>query len=294
MIKTFLLLATTAACFAQIAIPEGTKIRLRLDQPISSATAEHGQTIEFSVTQAVQIGDVVVIGEGARATGAVTEVSPKRRMGRAGKLDFSIDRVMTVDGKWLPLRYSLQKNRGQGRGLTTGIVAAGIAVAAPIAAPAALLIKGKDVTVNRGVVFDVFADENQVVAGIAPGATKATARGLYASASAQQGDVHLQNASLGVRPVEPAQSGVPAAQGLSGAPATVTIASAVQGADIEIDGVFVGSTPSTLQIPAGQRRVTVREGTQLWERTVNFLPGATISLNASLPGGRAARASSRP
>jgi|SRR5690242_8971678 hypothetical protein len=90
-------LLTALSCCAQIVLPEGTKIRVRLDQNISSATAEEGQTVEFSATDSVRVGDTVVISEGARVTGVVTEAHEKRRLGRAGKLDFSIDRIRTVD-----------------------------------------------------------------------------------------------------------------------------------------------------------------------------------------------------
>ena len=93
---TFLLSAGLAA--AQIAIPDGTKLRVRLDQTISSATAEQGQAVELSITEAVKVNDQAVISDGARVTGTVTMAPEKRHMGRAGKLDFSIDRVRAVDG----------------------------------------------------------------------------------------------------------------------------------------------------------------------------------------------------
>ena len=62
------------ACQAQIVISEGTKVRVRLEQPISSATAEEGQVVEFVVTDAVREGDAIVIAEGARVTGVITVV----------------------------------------------------------------------------------------------------------------------------------------------------------------------------------------------------------------------------
>src|SRR6476660_2868982 len=96
--KLFLLMTFSSLCFAQVTIPEGTKIRVRLDSNLSSDTADMGQNLDFSVTQEVRVGDTVVIANGARATGTVTMVAQKRRMGRGGKLDFSIDRVMTVEG----------------------------------------------------------------------------------------------------------------------------------------------------------------------------------------------------
>jgi len=40
MYKTVLAMLISTACFAQVVIPDGTKLRVRLDQTISSATAD--------------------------------------------------------------------------------------------------------------------------------------------------------------------------------------------------------------------------------------------------------------
>jgi hypothetical protein len=104
---TFLLSAALVA--AQVTVPDGTKIRVRLDQTLSSGTTEQGQTVELSVTEPVKVDGQVVIPEGSRVTGTVTEAQEKRHMGRAGKLDFSIDRVRAADGEWIPLRYTINK-----------------------------------------------------------------------------------------------------------------------------------------------------------------------------------------
>jgi len=74
----------TTVCAAQVVVQDGTKVRIRLDQTITSATAEVGQSVELSVAEAIKIDDVVVIAEGARVTGTITEAVEKRRMGRAG------------------------------------------------------------------------------------------------------------------------------------------------------------------------------------------------------------------
>src|SRR5215472_5480880 len=175
--KKVLIVASLLAvvCQAQIVVSEGTKVRVRLEQQISSATAEEGQTVEFSVTDSVRVGDTVVISEGARVTGVITEAHEKRRLGRAGKLDFSIDRVRTVDNQWVPLRYTVTKKSGQSHAVRTGILTAGVAAVFWPAAPVMLLWKGQDVNINRGVAFEVFTDTSHsiaaasVAAGISPG-----------------------------------------------------------------------------------------------------------------------------
>lgn len=247
----FLLSAAFAA--AQINVPDGTKIRVRLDQTISSSNADQGQAVELSVTEPVQVGGQVIIPEGSRVTGTVTETQEKRHMGRAGKLDFSIDRVRAVDGAWIPLRYTLNKKNGGSSAVSTGVMTAGAAVLFWPAAPLFLLRKGKDVTINKGVVFDTFTEGDHVFGAAGPGNVRA------GSSPASAGS------SFG------AQS-----------PANVTVTSNVNGADIEVDGTYVGSTPSTLPLSAGTHQITVKQGAVSWQRSLLVNAGSAVNVNAQL------------
>ena len=249
-------LLTALSCCAQVVLPEGTKIRVRLDQNISSATAEEGQTVELSVTDGVRAGDTVVIAEGAKVTGVITQAHEKRRLGRAGKLDFSIDRVRAVDDQWIPLRYTVTRKSGQSHALSTGILTAGVAAVFWPAAPVMLLRKGQDITINRGIAFDVFTDANHMsTVTTAPATTTIQAASIaphYASTATPSGA------------------------------ATVSITCPVASAEIEVDGAFVGDTPTTLQLAGGLHRITVKSGAKSWQRTLQINGGSTISLNASL------------
>ena len=245
-----LLLIWTGTGLAQSVIPDGTRIRVRLDETISSATADQGQTVELTVTDAVRIGDAFVIPEGARVTGTITEAQSKRRMGRAGKLDFSIDRVKAGDDQWVQLRYSVTKKSGESHAIRTGVITAGVAAVFWPAAPVFLLMKGKDITINKGVAYDVYTDEN-----------------------------HTVNAATSTA-VPPTGTKARSTSPTSGT-ATVAVVSSVSGADIELDGAFVGSTPATLQVPAGSHRISVKSGAREWQRTVEMTAGSSISLNAS-------------
>ena len=247
-----------ATCSAQIMLPEGTKVRVRLEQTITSATAEEGQVVELTAADAVKIGDTIVIPEGARATGTITEAREKRRMGRAGKLDFSIDRVKAIDNQWVPLRYTVNQKSGESHAVSTGVLTAGDAVVFWPAAPVFLLRKGKDITINKGVGFDVYTDTNHVVGTAAPAPGVPTAAPAASPAAA------------------------PATAVSPGGMATVSITSSIAGADIEVDGAFVGNTPTTLQMAGGQHHVVVKSGAKTWQRTLQVNAGSTISLNATL------------
>lgn len=248
-------LITTSIAAAQVTIPDGTKIRVRLEQTISSATADQGQGLDLSVTEAVKVGDETVIPEGARVTGTVTLAQEKRHMGRAGKLDFSIDRVRAADGEWVPLRYTVNKNHGGSHAVSTGVLTAGAAVLFWPAAPAFLLIKGKDVTVNKGVVFETFTDRDHVLTA------------SNGSASPVPGTPALASAGHGT--------------------ASISITSATPGADIEIDNAFVGSTPTTLALAAGPHQLTVRNGVDVWQRTIQVSAGSNVTVNAQMNNSQA-------
>jgi hypothetical protein len=146
-----------------ILIPDGTKVRVRLEQQLSSATADEGQPVQLSVIEAVEIDGVEVIRNGASVHGRVIKAVPKRRMGRTGKLDFSIDEIMMPNGRKIPVRYSMVKKEGGSNAVSTGIITAGVAVLFWPAAPFFLLRHGKDFTFNPGMVFDVFTDSSFTV-----------------------------------------------------------------------------------------------------------------------------------
>jgi hypothetical protein len=64
--------------------------------------------------------------------------------------------------------------------------------------------------------------------------------------------------------------------------ASLSVESNVAGADIEVDGGFVGSTPSTLSLTPGQHTITVKKkGYADWSRTMN-VAGTGVKLSAEL------------
>jgi hypothetical protein len=64
--------------------------------------------------------------------------------------------------------------------------------------------------------------------------------------------------------------------------AKVQLLSNPPGADIEVDGNFVGSTPSSIVLPAGEHSIAVKKnGYKAWEKKIKVTAGE-ISLNAEL------------
>ena len=282
-------LFTASMAMAQVMIPDGTKIRLRLEENLSSETSELGQVVDFAVTQEVRVGDAIVVGNGARATGNITKVEHRRHLGRAGYLDFSIERVQMVDGNWLNVRYTPEKNRGKDNGAAVGILAV-------VFWPAAPFIKGHDVEINKGRIYDVFSDDSVYVAAAVAASTPLMTRalpqapammlrqangapvmngGLPPGVNAATNPVVVSNVSmLNTAPV-------PAAMEAPGGSATLTVNANAPGADIEVDGMFVGNAPTTLQLAAGVHKLALRQGHAVWERDIQITGGA-VTINATL------------
>jgi len=64
--------------------------------------------------------------------------------------------------------------------------------------------------------------------------------------------------------------------------AVVSISSNPTGADIEVDGNYVGSTPSTIQLKPGEHEILItKKGFQDWQRKMN-VTGGNINVTANL------------
>jgi PEGA domain len=102
--------ATTASDTAKTLLPgqfilqEGTPVKLRLSRNVSSADAHEGDSVDFEVLEDVAASGIVVIPKGSVAIGSVTEAQPKRRMGRAGKLEMVLDYVRLADTEKAAIR----------------------------------------------------------------------------------------------------------------------------------------------------------------------------------------------
>ena len=174
-------------------LQDGTPVRLRLNRTVSSANAHVGETLDFEITEPVINQNYVVIPKGAVALGRVTKVEVKRRFGRAGALELSIDSVRLPDGRTIPLRATREKGEGD---------MSGARVAATIAAsPVLVWVKGKDVAFEKGtettayVSGDARIDESESRTAIAP--DSAADRGAAPSAVLTNADiVQMQKAGL--------------------------------------------------------------------------------------------------
>src|SRR6266849_2088704 len=76
-----------------LTLANGTPVHLKLGKTISTASAHVGDVVELHAAEEVVVDGIRVVPIGATAVGIVTEVEPKKRLGRGGKLALSINRL---------------------------------------------------------------------------------------------------------------------------------------------------------------------------------------------------------
>jgi len=247
-------------------LEDATPVKLRINRNISSADAQVNETVDFEVLEDVKVHDVVVIPRGGMAWATVTEAQPKRRMGRAGKLNINIDNVRLTSGEKVALRAVKDVKGGGHQGAITGAIVATSIVFFP-AAPLFLLVHGKDITIPKGTEItayingDIPLDPKKFVTQAASPAEPVAANGqpTVDAATTQNG------------------------KGLDAAVSTVDIKSTPDGAEITVDDKFMGSTPSSLRLAVGDHKIKLgKSGFKTWERTMTVSAGATATVNATL------------
>jgi hypothetical protein len=234
------------------AIHDGTPIKLRLAENLSSGDAHAGQEIPFECIDEVQVDGVIVLPKGSAAVGTVTEAEPKRSMGRAGKLDIAISYARLKDNEKVALRATKEAKGGSHTGAMAGAMVATSLIIWP-AAPFFLFMKGKDITIPQGTEITAFVE----------------------------GDMRLDMSKFGVAPPPAAASSNPLLAS-NASQVTLSIDSTPPGAEIDVDENFVGSTPSTVPVALGSHEITVKKkGFTSWTRKMS-VTGGNVYLNAEL------------
>ena len=148
LIKLGLLLQVSVAVAvvpaATIKIPDSTPIRLTITDRLNSASSEIDDPVHLEVTEDVKVRGIVVIPRGSMASGHVTAVQHRQRMGRAGKLEFSVDFVRAPDGTDITVRAKSAREGKNKRSVAPS--------------PLHLLERGKDLEIPQGTHFVAYVN----------------------------------------------------------------------------------------------------------------------------------------
>ena len=234
-------------------LEDGTPVKIRINRTISSADAHVGDTIDFEVLEDVSLNGTLVIPKGGLAFATVTEAQSKRRMGRGGKLDINIDYVKLVSSEHAALRAIKDLKGGGHTGAMVGGMVATSLVFFP-AAPFFLFMHGKDISIPKGTEVTAYINGDMkldIAKFQGPAGSQQVAAATTAPATLSSAKIQLES--------DPA------------------------GADIELDGSFVGNTPSDVQVPEGDHTITVKKaGFKDWERKMKVNAGSSVHLSAAL------------
>jgi hypothetical protein len=86
------------------AIPKGTMMMVRMDQPISSFTSNVGDAISATLESDVFVNDEVLVPAGSEVIGQVTGVSKSGKLGKHGEIDIRFFSLKSPDGVVIPIR----------------------------------------------------------------------------------------------------------------------------------------------------------------------------------------------
>ncbi len=259
----FLLCAALPVLAIQVRVRDGQLVRLRLRNILTTDNVQKGDRIDFEVTEEILMNGHVVIAKGALAHGKILDVKGAGKpKAKDAEVVFQFSTVRAVDNQELPLRVQSSKPR------KSNPHANEVRERSPIPGYPSRLIgveKGKDYVAYVEGSFAVNASDTIAV----PSATPPAA-------------VHATQPTTPVA-APPIPATTPAMPELGPEPASVEFSSDPQGADILIDGAFVGSTPSTLRVTPGHHAIEIRTpGYRSWTRTMVVDPDSHPSVRARL------------
>jgi hypothetical protein len=136
---------------AKLILKEGTDVRLKFAQDLSSKTAADDDPVNLVLDEDLKVGDVMVARAGAKAVGTVTHAKKAGMMGKGGELNLRLEYLLVGDSR-MRLRGTKGKE-GEGK--------VGAAVALTVLfGPIGLIKHGKNVEVKQGTPLLAYVDQD--------------------------------------------------------------------------------------------------------------------------------------
>src|SRR6266704_5860494 len=136
---------------AKLILKEGTDVKLKFAQALSSKTAADDDPVNLVLDEDLKVGDVTVVKAGAKAVGTVTNAKKAGMMGKGGELNLRLEYLLVGDSR-MRLRGTKGKE-GEGK--------VGTAVALTVLfGPIGLIKHGKNVEVKQGTPLLAYVDQD--------------------------------------------------------------------------------------------------------------------------------------
>jgi len=247
------LLAQTPDASSTLKLADGTPVKLRMTETVSSADAREGEVVQLEVAEEVFVGDSIVIVPGTTASATVVRMGSRKKKA-PHQFALNIDSLNLADGTKALLRGSSEKTQ-------TKDSKSKLLIFTPSSPP-----------------YPVLSDQGMILLKD----TKVTA---YVS-----GDLVLDEKHFPPRKKSPdsaeATGPVPAETPVPSQPTELNIFSEPFGAEIDLDGAFIGNTPFRVVVPSGQHLISLRlAGYGPWKKMISAA-GGSLEVDANLsPGG---------
>jgi hypothetical protein len=145
-------------------VPDGTEIEVQLTNNASSEDLKVGDIVDFTVVKPVQVGGLIIFEKESSGRARFTTAKRAGHWGKAGKLEWAMQDVMSVDGNRVPARFT-QRQIGDSKGGTVAVAAVATTV---FLGPVGLLWglkKGKPSIIPAGNRYSVFVSGDTKIKG---------------------------------------------------------------------------------------------------------------------------------
>jgi biopolymer transport protein ExbD len=138
----------------KLVLKEGTDVRLKFAQDLSSKTAVEDDPVNLVLDEDLKVGDVTVAKAGSKALGIVTNSKKAGMMGKGGELNLRLEYLIVGDSR-MRIRGTKGKE-GEGK--------EGTAVALTVLfGPIGLIKHGKNVEIKEGTPLTAYVDQDFVL-----------------------------------------------------------------------------------------------------------------------------------
>jgi hypothetical protein len=136
---------------AKLILKEGTDVKLKFAQDLSSKTATDDDPVNLVLDEDLKVGDMTVAKAGAKAVGTVTHAKKAGMMGKGGELNMRLEYLLVGD-----TRMRLRGTKGkEGEGKVGAAVALTV-----LFGPIGLMKHGKNVEVKQGTPLVAYVDQD--------------------------------------------------------------------------------------------------------------------------------------
>ncbi|WP_300634737.1 hypothetical protein [uncultured Duncaniella sp.] len=153
------LMATIAICFGETVyaqtrvIPEGLTIPVMLTNDINSKNLRKDGKIPLAVSQDIYYNDALVLSEGTPVEAEIIKARKRGVWGKQGIIEFRITGI-NVNGNIIPLESPAIKQEGHSHKKAANGLCFGTIMFIPLNFIAPLCIKGDDVTIPAGAIYN--------------------------------------------------------------------------------------------------------------------------------------------